>query len=297
MEVTIRASSVLTFPKRYAIIVKIPFERRKTGMIILKILLWILLAILLLITVICFLSVRISLGNRSGKFRWKMTVCGIKIDPMRLLGDKESNKDTDKKEKASEKDKKKEKKKPAEKDSNSSVMPEKLSIGTVLKILADVARTALEVLPKSLRIRLKHLNIVVGGADAAQTALNYGRYHAILSGIFALLDDYNGLLYGFRAKRDKVNIQADFLSPKTKAEYELTISFFVWQYFFFRMRLVMSMLGTIIENAEELEGTVNGEATEEKRISEAEKTVTKTKVGKGTQKNTDSKKNTDNGGK
>lgn len=286
---------VLTFRKKYAIIAKTPFERRKTGMIILRILLWILLAILLLLFLVCLVNVRITLGNRNGKFGWKLTVGGIRIDPMRFAKKKDNHKKKD--EKHTWKTAEKKEKKSSQKDGDRVDKADKKSVGTVLNIVAKVAKTASEVLPKGFRIGLKRLNIAVGGTDAAQIALDYGRYYAILNGIFALFDGYKGLFYGFRYKRNKINIQADFMSPKTKAEYELTISFFIWQLLFSGIRIGISAIGAIIENAEEDDNAVNDKAAEEKRISEAERTINKAKDSKTVHGNTTTKINKDNGGK
>lgn len=258
-------------------------------MIILKILLWILLAVLILLFLVCLLNVKITLGNRSEKFEWKLTVGGIKIDPMRFLKMKDGHRKKGNEKKAAKKSFAKNK--AAVKTEELAEKKEKQSIGSVLNIISMIAETAAEVLPKGFRIRLKHLNMVIGGADAAQTALNYGKAYAILSGIFALFDGYKGLFYGFRAKRSKVNIQADFLSDKTKAEYELTISFFIWQLLFSGIRIGISAIAAIIENANE-DGTVNSSD-----ISEAAKTVNKSKADKDIHKGTATKTNKDNGGK
>lgn len=269
-------------------------------MIIFKILLWILLAILLIIVAVCLMNVKITFGNRKGKFQWKLTVAGIKIDPMRFAKKKDSHRKKDADKASSEKDAAKKKKKSSVQE---DAPTEKKSIGAVLSIVAKVAETAARVLPKGFRIRLNCLNITVGGSDAAKIAVDYGRYHAILSGIFALFDGYKGLFYGFRAKRGKVNIQANFLSPKTKAEYELAISFFVWQLLFSGIRIGISAIGAIIENTESDDSEAETFASGERKISEAEKTVKTAASGKNTSKNgtgtkaDDALKNKDNGGK
>lgn len=268
-------------------------------MIIFKILLWILLAILLLIVALCLLNVKVTFGNRKGRFQWKLTVAGIKIDPMRFAKKKDGHRKKD----ADKAPSGKKKKKSSAQDDAQTAKTEKKSVGTVLSIVAKVAETAARVLPKGFRIRLKYLDITVGGSDAAKIALDYGRYHAILSGIFALFDGYKGLFYGFRAKRGKVNIQANFLSPKTKAEYELAISFFVWQLLFSGIRIGISAIGAIIENAESDDRETETETSGEKRVSEAEKTVKRAANFKDTTqsdtgaKNGTASKNKDNGGK
>ncbi len=212
--------------------------------VIFKILLWILLAVILLVLAFCLLNVKMTVGN-SGKFYYKIHIGGIRIRPEKFasFGKKHGEK----------KDKGKQKEKAAKKGSSDKkkVSAEKSgkSPGDVLGIISAVARTASEVLPKGIRIRLKYLNITAGGEDAAATAVNYGKIHAVLSGVLALFDGYRGFLYGFRYRRKNVVINADFLSGKTKADFELTVSFFVWQLLFSGIRIGISAIKAIMENA------------------------------------------------
>lgn len=207
---------------------------------ILKILLWILLAFLLVLVFICLLNVKITIYNKD-KFGYRLTVGGIKIDPAKFIGNKDKHK---KSKKSTKKDKSSvDKDKPA----SQAVSEKKKSIGAVISIITRIAGTAVEVLPKGIRIKLNYLNINVGGMDSAEAAVNYGKYHAVLSTLFALFDDYKGLFYGFRAKRSKVVINADFLAAKTSAEFKLTISFFVWQLAISGVRIGIEAIKAIIE--------------------------------------------------
>ncbi len=211
---------------------------------ILKILLWILLAFLLVLVLICLLNVKITIYNRD-KFGYRITVGGIKLDVAKFIGNKDKHK-------KSKKSTKKDKSEADKKDSKSQpVQKKKKSVGAVISTITRIAQTAAEVLPRGIRIKLNYLNIVVGGKDAAETAVNYGKYHAALSGLFALFDDYKGLFYGFRAKRNKVTINADFLASKTSADFKLTISFFVWQLVFSGVRIGIEAIKAIIEAEEE----------------------------------------------
>ncbi len=235
---------------------------------VLKILLWILLAILLLVVAVCLLNVKITVGNR-GKFTYNLSVGGIRIDPMRFIGKKNGH-GKKIKDKAAKK-KSAGKKKSGTGSAAESGKPKKKSLGSVLYMIARIGQTAVRVLPRGVRIRLKYLNIRIGGSDAAKVAVNYGRIYAVLSGLFALFDGYRGFLYGFRARRNKVNITADFLTQKTTAEFEMVISFFVWQLLFSGIRIGVSAIGAIIENTaqEESENDENGISGAERIINNA----------------------------
>lgn len=209
--------------------------------IVLKILLWILLAIFCLLLLVCLFNVKITVGSKD-RFYYKLSVGGIRINPERFMHKKqEQAKDKQKKGKQS---KGSAQKQSAQKKGKQKKKP---SPASVISLVTNIAKTAARVLPKGFRIRLRHLNITVGGEDAAQVALDYGKYYAILSTAFALFDGYRGLFYGFRAKRDKVTLQTDYLSGKTTAEFELTVSFFIWQLLFSGIRIGVAAIREIIK--------------------------------------------------
>lgn len=227
-------------------------------------LLYILLFVLALVFLLCLLNIKITVGNRE-KFYYKFSIGGIKINPQWFVGkkDKHKKKEDSKKKKKSKKEQtvKKTKGKSTKKDSN------KKSAGQVLALVLEVAKTARDVLPKGVRIRLKYLNITVGDTDAAKVAINYGRYYAILSGLFALFDGYRGFLYGFRAKRNKVVLKTDYLSGKTTAEFELTVSFFLWQLLYSGIRIGITLISNLIKD------TANGNADGETALADTEKAL------------------------
>lgn len=225
-----------------------PYSEGGITIAILKIILWILLAVLMLLLLVCLLNVKIKVYNKNG-YGYKLTVGGIRIKPEWFMGRKDGHKKPGK-DKESEKSKKK-KKQPAMDAGNTGASKKKKSLGSVINIITRVAVTAKDVLPKGVRIKLKYLHINVGGTDAAEAAMNYGKVQALLHGVFALFEDYKGFLYGFRAKRKNVVINADFFSEKTSAEFEMSISFFLWQLLFSGIRIGISAIGAIIDSEEE----------------------------------------------
>ncbi|MBR3994397.1 MAG: hypothetical protein IKI97_03855 [Clostridia bacterium] len=235
-------------------------------------LLYILLFVLALVFLLCLLNVKITVGNRD-KFYYCFSVGGIKINPQWFAGKKDGHK-----KKKDGKKKKKSDKKPSKKQSQTKAgegkkETKKKSAGEILSLVLEVAKTARDVLPRGVRIRLKYLNITVGDGDAAKVAINYGRYYAILSGLFALFDGYRGIFYGFRAKRNKVVLKTDYFSGKTTAEFELTISFFIWQLLYSGIRIGITLISNLIKDA--TNDNIDGETAlveTEKALKEKEKT-------------------------
>ena len=226
---------------------------------ILKIILLILLALLFVIAVICFLNIKITVHNRNG-LAYKITADGIPTKAKYLLGI-DLDGDDGKKEKSpqkTEQDKpgRKSKKDKSEKSAKKSKQAENsepgLATSTVLSLLVNIAKTGIQQLPRCLRIKLKYLDIKIGGTDAAQTALNYGKIYGAVSGALAFLGDYKGVFHGFRAKRKNICITADFLSEETSAEFELSVSFFLWQLLYYNIKLEVSAIMAIMDDDTEL---------------------------------------------
>ena len=209
------------------------------------------MAILALLFLVCLLNVKITVGNKDS-FYWKLHVGGIRIKPEWFMGKKDNhNKDEKDSKVASKKDKKTNKKKSDTQETESEAAPKKKNPGQVIALITRIATTACRAFPKGIRIKLKYLNITAGGKEAEQAAVMYGRIHWILASLFALFDSYRGFLYGFRAKRHKVVINVDYLSGKTSAEFELVLSFFVWQMLFVGIRVGTAAILQLIKNAAE----------------------------------------------
>ena len=241
------------------------------AIIILKILLLILLTVLALLFLLCLVRVKITVGN-TDSFYYKLHLCGIRIKPEWFFGKKQKKDSSEKESRKKERSgRKKTKSSKASHTCEDKTKTKKKNIGQTLALISRIASTAGKTLPKVFRIKLKYLNITAGAPQAEQTAVIYGRIHWILASLFALFDGYKGLLYGFHAKRNKVVINADFLSDKTKAEFEMTVSFFVWQLLFAGTRIGISAIAQIIENASE------DSSDSDTAISDAEEILQNTK--------------------
>ncbi|MBR5307574.1 MAG: hypothetical protein IKU43_02295 [Clostridia bacterium] len=230
--------------------------------IILKILLYVLLGILALLLAVCLLNVKITVGNKNG-FGWRLTVGGIPINPALFFGGKKDKHKKGKDDKKQRKAKKDKGKSARTQSGKSEEAPKKKSASDTLGLILKIAQTAKDTLPKGFRIRLKYLNITVGGEDAERVAVGYGKFYALLSGMLALFDGYKGFLYGFYVKRNKITLETDYHSGKTTAEFSLSVSFFVWQLLWSGIRIGAAALTHIIKSsAENSDEADNGQITE-----------------------------------
>ncbi len=90
-------------------------------------------------------------------------------------------------------------------------------IKLILKLVAAVLRK----FPKHFRVRILRYNITVGTKDAAKTAILYGAVTGLSANLFELLK--KGTRFRIKRKSD-VNVYADFLGEKTKADIGIDIS-------------------------------------------------------------------------
>ena len=214
-----------------------------------KILLAVFLTILAVLALLLLLNVRVNFGVREG-FWYALHVAGIPVDPA-LFAKKRPGKD-----KGSSKEKKKDKKKDkreADGAADGTDGKKKAGASDKVSLILDLTRTALDALPKTVRVTLRKLAVTVGCEDAAETALLYGRLYALVSGSLALLDAYRGLFYGFRCKRGAVALSTDFLRRDTATDIEVSVSFFVWQLLFAAVRLGVVYLLHLLKNTKEKE--------------------------------------------
>lgn len=132
--------------------------------------------------------------------------------------EKEKKKTEKKKKLTAEKKKTSElKQKVAEVSDSSNGSEEKLfSVSSVVELVT----TEFPKLSSRLHINIKKLSVTVGGDDAANIAITYGRLEALIGAMLALLDENTSL----KPLNDgAVNVQADFLSPKTKLELDASV--------------------------------------------------------------------------
>lgn len=218
-----------------------------------KILLAAFLTILALIALLLLLNVRVNFGVREG-FWYRLHVAGIRVDPA-LFAKKHPGKGkrSSKKNKKDKKDRKKEKQEQDGTSEEGQTGKKKTGAADKVSLVFDLLKTALDALPKTVRVTLRRLRVTVGGEDAADTALLYGRLYALISGSLALLDAYRGPFYGFRVRRGAVALSTDFLRRDTATDIEVSVSFFVWQLLFTAVRLGVTYLWHLLKNTKEKE--------------------------------------------
>ena len=73
---------------------------------------------------------------------------------------------------------------------------------------------------KHLRIKVKKLRLTVATGDAASTALVYGGVSQSVAYLLALLNRFSRL----KVKKNALAVGADFLSEKTTAEIQISLS-------------------------------------------------------------------------
>lgn len=84
----------------------------------------------------------------------------------------------------------------------------KPDIGLIIKIIKNASPHVKRIF-KKIRFTKVYADIVVGGDDAAKTAVSYGAHCAAVNGLIAFLD--NTVTF----KKEKINIRADFDLEKT----------------------------------------------------------------------------------
>ena len=94
--------------------------------------------------------------------------------------------------------------------------PEKGDLGGLFRIVSDLLKAVFPPLGKLLcKLRLTRLeaDILVGGEDAAQIAINYGRICGVFYGSYAALQNF------IRVKKARrADISCDFLLPETRED-------------------------------------------------------------------------------
>ena len=115
-------------------------------------------------------------------------------------------------------------------DTDPKKKPKRDIIG-LIKLILKLVGAVLRKFPKHFRVRILRYKIVVGTKDAAKTALMYGAVTDLSARLFELLR--RGTRFRVKKKSD-VNVYADFLGEKIKADIGIDISLTV--------RGVLSML-------------------------------------------------------
>lgn len=102
---------------------------------------------------------------------------------------------------------------------------EKRNILHTIRLVMKIAASVIKKLSRHLRIRVYRYEISVAAGDAAKTAILYGAVTGLSSNLFELLEN----TANFKVKRRApVNVYADFVGEKTKADIKIDFSINLW---------------------------------------------------------------------
>lgn len=133
--------------------------------------------------------------------------------------EKKEEKKRQKKAKQAAKDAKKKKKKSAAPE-KAEPTKKKRSLKASLRLVIRLVKLLLDKFGKHLRIKVKKLRLTVATGDAASTALVYGGVSQSVAYLLALLNRFSRL----KVKKNALAVGADFLSEKTTAEIQISLS-------------------------------------------------------------------------
>lgn len=200
-----------------------------------------LIVIALLLLLLLFSKITVTIGY-SENFYYKLSVYGLPIKPEWFIkGHKKEKKKPYKKKKKAKKTKPQGNAQTQQTDKQDKSV---FTASLILNLLKSVAQN----LPRAFRIKLCNFKLIIGGEDAADVALNYGRLYALLSASLGLLENYRGLFYGFRVRRSDIILKADFTKSKSEFTAKLKISCFLWQLLFAAVRVGIVFIMEIIRS-------------------------------------------------
>lgn len=101
----------------------------------------------------------------------------------------------------------------------------KAPLSETLKTITEIVSTFARTFAKHLHVRLARIHVCVASGDAAQTAILYG---AISGACACLIDALDSITNLDGMRRSSINIYADFLSEKCKADISITLSISVF---------------------------------------------------------------------
>ena len=191
---------------------------------------WILGGIVLALAAILSLSVAADV-RYAEELSLSVGICGFRC---RLLPAPEKPAPPPRRKKSAASGKKR-KKKPAPPEKP----PEKGDLKGTFQIIWDLLKAALppvgELLGKVRLVRLRVL-VTVGGSDAAETALEYGRLCALVYGGYAALQSL------IRVKAERVELNCDFLAPETVQEISFRLKLRVGSILWAALRIAFRFL-------------------------------------------------------
>lgn len=180
---------------------------------------YILLALLLLIALLCLLRIRIGICA-STKVEAYAKVLGIKI-PLYPKRQKKINSKKFKKGYPKE-----EKTKTAPKEKKKKVPGEKPPLGDTVSTVLELIKLLFSRFFKHLRLDISKIIVVVGGEDAAKCAITYG---VISQAVAYLLEFLDNNLKISKKRGGEINVLCDFTAESTTYDIHISASLTVWQ--------------------------------------------------------------------
>ncbi len=185
----------------------------------------IIFAVILFITFILCLKVNAKFTIKD-EFKFKVSILGIRLfeypsPEKKMRVNKRTLKNLSKPQKPQ-----KSKKSSHSKDTKKE--KEKKSLSENLSMLISVLQVFFSRFKRFLRIKLTRIHINVATDDAAKTAILYGTVSQAVAYITAIM--YNSGCIVKRSGKENINVTADFVSEKTTADVEITLSLAIWHF-------------------------------------------------------------------
>ena len=184
-------------------------------------LLYILLAILLLLTFLCFIRIHLVIIANTD-IQAVLKILFIKI-PLYPKSKKKIRPERFKKGYPSRKD---QKKKASPKKEAKKSGAKKTPLGEIVSTVLELVKLLFSRFTRHLRLDVSKIVVTVGGEDAAKCAIQYGIISQSVAYLLAFLD--NNLKIS--KKRDgEINVLCDFTAENTTYDVHISASLTVWQ--------------------------------------------------------------------
>ena len=194
------------------------------GMIVLTVFGSLLLLIVLLLLSHVRLRVLLNEGGASFRLSWLFIRKKMKIEDAEELFD------------AHKKEKPKTETEPERVPEAETEDKKKIPLAWQFERIARLLSKILDRVHSAVTLRTRRVTVVVSTDDAAKTALLYGAVSAALAGLIEIVD--RSVVRVKTKGRDKIDVRADFLSGKSRAELDLILSSRV----FGMLRLLFTLL-------------------------------------------------------
>lgn len=194
------------------------------GMIVLTVFGSLLLLIVLLLLSHVRLRVLLNEGGASFRLSWLFIRKKMKIEDAEELFD------------AHKKEKPKTETEPERVPEAETEDKKKIPLAWQFERIARLLSKILDRVHSAVTLRTRRVTVVVSTDDAAKTALLYGAVSAALAGLIEIVD--RSVVRVKTKGRDKIDVRADFLSGKSRAELDLILSSRV----FGMLRLLFALL-------------------------------------------------------